>query len=238
MALPYCNILIKLKTSYAKWVKMNIKDRMHRFNRIKIEEAPSNILTWFPKQHFIYDRTTIFLIRNMLYIDQDNRDKVQATLKNQLSKEEKEKSNMILHSLKNEKSVDRLIDMYELNEYKAIEVEIIRQMLFLDENAYRFYLNLLKTKYTNIQFDHVFQVLVEAMKIKNISEEILSILKEDFVRDPEDFASLIQVLGLADVDNSKYLYSFYNYFKDNFPSKDYFEGPLYGFLYAIGNNVV
>ena len=47
--------------------------------------------------------------------------------------------------------------------------------------------------------------------------------------DTQDFASIIQTLGLVKNDrNLTYLYSFYVFFKDNFPDEDYFEGPLFG----------
>ena len=49
------------------------------------------------------------------------------------------------------------------------------------------------------------------------------------IRDPLDFSSLLMILGRSkDAKYIHFLYTFYVFFKDNFPDKEYYEGPFLG----------
>ena len=107
-------------------------------------------------------------------------------------------------------------------------------MYSLNENIYKDYLKYLENAYTEETFDNIVLVLIETIKKKDISDEILDLLKKDKIRDPQDFSVLAQIMGLADTNNKiMYIYSFYKYFINNFPEENYFEGPLFGINYFI-----
>jgi len=212
---------------------MNFDKRMHRFNKIEITDSPVDIEKWLTSQKYSDERITVFKLRNMIMIDPVDQKNFYKDLQKQMSKVEKDKSKMIVNRIDKETDLNWFIDFLDSNEHKELSLRIIKRMLAIDEKSYCYYLNLLKKKYTDNQFDCILQILTETIRIKDVAEEIFNIMKEDYVRDPQDFASLTQILGLSNSFELNYLYSFYIYFKNNFPDNNYFEGPLFGISYYL-----
>jgi hypothetical protein len=88
-------------------------------------------------------------------------------------------------------------------------------------------LSKLTTGYNDIFMDNAILILGKEYCYKDISNDIISALKTNKIRDPLDFSSLTMILGKSnDARHLNFLYTFYVFFKDNFPEEEYYEGPL------------
>jgi len=108
----------------------------------------------------------------------------------------------------------------------AIDI-LIEKLLHLKPNVFEDIIDGLCDNYSEIFIDNALITLKKVFEKNDISEQILNLLKSNKIRDPLDFASLLMVLGQSRNENLlETLYSFYVFFKDNFPDEEYFEGPL------------
>jgi len=170
----------------------------------------------------------------MISIDNTEREVFLKDLRKHLGKEEKVESNQLSIKIGTENDLGKLKELIEKREHRELIPEIINRIYSLNEHVYKDYINYFENEYTEEDFDNIISVLVETIKRKDISDEILDVLKKDKIRDPQDFAVLAQIMGLGDTNNKiVYLYSFYKYFINNFPEENYFEGPLFGISYFI-----
>jgi len=194
---------------------------------------PESIEEWFKTIKYSNETITVFRLHEMIDINEIDQNAFYNDLKRHLTKEERKESEEHLIWIKNENCISELLSIYDNDKHKELVREIVSRIIQLDNCIYKKFLEKLKVKYTENEFDNVIHILVETIKTKDISEELLEVLSSDYVRDPQDFAVLIQILGLCSNDTFSYLYTFYNYFKNNFPEENYYEGPLLGISYYI-----
>ena len=94
-------------------------------------------------------------------------------------------------------------------------------------DVYKDVLMKLATGYNNIFMDNAILILGTEFHVCDISVEIVHLLMSNNIRDPQDFSSLLMLLGRSNESTYlNFLYSYYVFFKNNFPEEEYFEGPL------------
>jgi len=212
---------------------MKTDKKMTRFKNIQLLEIPDKLEDWYKNVKFSDDRITVFKLHHMICID-DDKVHFYKDLRKKMSKKERDESIIIQKNIKIEKDYTKLQDLLIQRNHRELVPEIIKRMCSLNENIYKEYINKLEEKYSEEEFDDIINVLVEVIKQKDISEEIIGLLKKDKIRDPQDFAVLSQILGIAVTgDKINYIYSFYRYFINNFPEENFFEGPLFGIEYYL-----
>ena len=213
--------------------KMKIENKIHRFKTITLQEPPKDIELWYKTAQYSDDRITVFRLHDMISINQIDQKAFYKDLRNHLTQTEINESKKLRSNIKSENDISKLISLYDDNEHKELSLEIILKMISIDKHVYKRYIDQLKTRYTENQFDNIIHILVETIRIIDISEDIIEVLQNNYVRDPQDFAVLVQILGLSNKDLLSFLYTFYRYFINNFPNNNYFEGPLLGISYYI-----
>lgn len=81
--------------------------------------------------------------------------------------------------------------------------------------------------------DDVLAALSEVYEREDISAKIISLLESNKVRDMLDFSSLLMLLGRSKSrDVLPVLYSYFVFFRDNYPEEEYYEAPLFA-MYDI-----
>ncbi len=106
---------------------------------------------------------------------------------------------------------------------------LIKKLRNKNKDLYRDVLAKLTGDYTNTFMDSAILILCSEYDHQDISDEIIGMLKTNKIRDPLDFSSLLMILGRSkDARYINFLYTFYVFFKDNFPEAEYYEGPFLG----------
>jgi hypothetical protein len=104
---------------------------------------------------------------------------------------------------------------------------LIKKLRAINISLYKHVLSVLREDYNDIFMENALLILSNEFSEQDISSDILNLLKSNNIRDPMDFSSFLLVLGHSkNIENLNVLYSFYIFFKDNFPENEYFEGPL------------
>ena len=81
--------------------------------------------------------------------------------------------------------------------------------------------------------DDVLAAPSEVYEREDISAKIISLLESNKVRDMLDFSSLLMLLGRSKSrDVLPVLYSYFVFFRDNYPEEEYYEAPLFA-MYDI-----
>ena len=81
--------------------------------------------------------------------------------------------------------------------------------------------------YSNFFFENSLILLGEVYEREDISAKIISLLESNKVRDMLDFSSLLMLLGRSKSrDVLPVLYSYFVFFRDNYPEEEYYEAPL------------
>lgn len=81
--------------------------------------------------------------------------------------------------------------------------------------------------YSNFFFENSLLLLNEVYKREDISDKIVSLLESNKVRDMLDFSSLLMLLGRSKSrEVLPVLYSYFVFFRDNYPQEEYYEAPL------------
>ena len=81
--------------------------------------------------------------------------------------------------------------------------------------------------YSNFFFENSLILLSEVYQKENISDKIVSLLESNKVRDMLDFSSLLMLLGRSKSrEVLPVLYSYFVFFRDNYPQEEYYEAPL------------
>jgi hypothetical protein len=81
--------------------------------------------------------------------------------------------------------------------------------------------------YSNFFFENSLILLSEVYKREDISDKIVSLLESNKVRDMLDFSSLLMLLGRSKSrEVLPVLYSYFVFFRDNYPQEEYYEAPL------------
>ncbi len=106
---------------------------------------------------------------------------------------------------------------------------LIRKLRNKNQNLFEDVLSKLISGYTDTFMDNALIILDGEFEYHDIGDRIVDTLKSGKIRDPLDFASLAMVVGRSKTaKHIDFLYTFYVFFKDNFPDKEYYEGPLLG----------
>ncbi len=114
---------------------------------------------------------------------------------------------------------------------------LIKKLRDKNQNLYGDVLSKLTGDYTDAFMDNALLILGGEYEYQDISDEIISTLMLNKIRDPLDFASLLMILGRSkDSRHIDFLYTFYVFFKDNFSEKEYYEGPFLGLEEIINMN--
>jgi len=188
---------------------MQIEKRMTRFKNIQLLEIPEKIEYWYKTIKYSEEKITVFKLHHMISIDEEEREVFFNDLRKQLKKEEKIASIILSTQLSVETDLGKLKELIEQRKHRELFPQIINRMLSINEDIYLEYIHCLDNQYTEDIFDNAIAVLIETGKKKDISNEILNLLKKDKIRDPQDFAVLSQIMGLGDTNNIiMYLYSF------------------------------
>jgi hypothetical protein len=104
---------------------------------------------------------------------------------------------------------------------------LIRKLRSKKDTLYADVLSKLADGYNDIFMDHAVLILGYEFSHRDISDDIVRTLISDKVRDPQDYSSLLMLIGKScDSRHIDFLYSLYIFFRDNFPEDEYFEGPL------------
>jgi len=214
---------------------MNFERRMPRFDKIQILEPPNNIEEWYENEKYSEEEINVFRLRNIWLLKPEIEKEIFNIMIKKI-KDNERKNTYAKQSkyIRTENNVEILFKLFNDKEYYDVHAIILDKIESLDTNFYKKYIDMLKNKYDDIIFDNALRFLVRKIKVKDITEEILELLRTNSIRDPQDFASLVQIMGFQNNEkNIKYLYSYYNFFKNNFGEENYFEGPLYGISYII-----
>jgi len=214
---------------------MNFEKRMPRFDKIQILDPPDNIKEWYFLQEYSEEEITVFKLRNIWLIKPEiEKEMFSLTILEEKDKKRINRYNQQRKYISDENNVEILKKIYNDKEYFDVHPIILDKIVGIDPDFYKKYLEILRGQYDDIVFDDALRFLVRKIKIKDITEEIIELLRSNAIRDPQDFASLTQIMGFQNKkENIKYLYSFYSFFKNNFEDREYFEGPLYGLSYII-----
>ena len=212
---------------------MNFEKRMPRFEKVPLLKYPDNMKKWLETRQFAENELTVYRLRDVWLRNPDLEnlaiEQMFTAIEEKKRQRKYEENNKII--LKEEK-VATLLEYLSNNDFFDSRIEIIDRIMSLDGDIYRDFLARLNEKYSDVFFDNVTRVLARKIKEKDLFEELFSLLKNNIVRDPSDFSSILQIMGLS--KNKlvpSILFSFYTFFQDNFPDKPYFEGPLLGMLY-------
>jgi hypothetical protein len=112
---------------------------------------------------------------------------------------------------------------------------LIRKLKSKKHDLYKDVLIKLTAGYNEIFMDNAIMILGNEFHQKDISDDIIHVLMSNKIRDPLDFSSLLMILGKSnDSRHLNFLYSYYTFFKDNFPEEEYFEGPLVAIKDIVG----
>jgi len=216
---------------------MDNQKRMTRFKNIQILEMPIDIIKWYRSIKYSGEEITVFSLHHMIEIDERDSAIFLKDIRKRLSNSELLESTNLLCIIENSEEIEFLKDLLESKKHRELTNKIVERMYTINDYIYKDYLDKLNTKYSEDIFDTIVSVLIITIKRKNIVNEIFELLINDKIRDPQDFAVLAQILGIAITeDKVNYLYSFYKYFINNFPDNNYFEGPLFGISYFLKNN--
>ncbi|MDR1787662.1 MAG: hypothetical protein LBR16_04345 [Treponema sp.] len=207
------------------------KRRMPRFERIPLCALPADLdlEAWYEEQK-TGELPSAFTLRDFADTMQDEEHTIRdlaLRFCEPARQRELEESKRVIAK---ETDVSVLMAMVTDKRYADAHPELIRRMEALDPDVYRRYLEKFKTPdYEEKDMDFGVKILMNKMKERDLSQEIIALLKGDYVRSPFDFAGLVQILGFRKTEeNLRLLYGFYHFFKDNFPTDSYFEGPLLG----------
>lgn len=214
---------------------MNIERKVHKYKKIPITEIQIDIDKWYSSKNFSDDEVTIFKIRNIWLIDDEIENKV-ITLMIKSIKDINRKNEYNENNDKIDSINDPILLWQQINDgnYTDNVIYAITKILMLDNNFYIKVLQDLELLYSEIKFDNSLRILARTIKKIDISNLIWELLKKDKIRDPQDFASLLQLIGISkNMQNINLLFSFVNYFELNFTDESFFEGPLFGVGYIL-----
>lgn len=217
---------------------MNYERRMPRFEVIPMLAPPEDISEWYSKQQYSSEEINVFRLRNIWIVSPEVENTIAEKVQDNIRDKERAK-----RYWEKKKSVRRQNDvgvlLEELLQYKNVDsrIDIIDRLFVLDSGIYKIFLENLKKEYLPHYFDDTMRILIRTIRKQNITEDILDLFRSNKFRDPQDYASLLQVLGLIKSKiNLGLLYSFCVFYQDNFPDTSLFEGPLFGIFYYLNGS--
>jgi hypothetical protein len=216
---------------------MEFKRRMPKMEKIPLLNPPDDIEEWYKSEPFSDQKITEFKLRDFMFIENDIQQFITKTMFEIVKDKERERKYIEgKKSINKETDVHKLLDLLNDEDYFDLNADIITRLDKLDANIYKHFLEKLKTEFSNQDFDNIIKILVINLRRKNISDEIIEVLEANYIRNPRDFASLLQILGLQKTEkNLTLLYTYYKFFKNNIPEEIYYEGPLLGIYYYFNS---
>ncbi|MDR1444164.1 MAG: hypothetical protein LBI94_04740 [Treponema sp.] len=137
--------------------------------------------------------------------------------------------NALKQELAAEEDGDKLFERLFVEKNIETRSCIQKRLIELDDKIYSRFLAKLKDAYSEECYDTVFIALGIIINKIDISDGIIRLLKGNSIRNPADFSALVQLLGYRKNEtNLRYLYTYYNFFVNNFEDEDYYEGPVIG----------
>jgi hypothetical protein len=206
-----------------------------RYERIPKLVIPQDFESWLKKQNLSDEEITVFKLRDIWIRDCSLEKKIKDLVlshKSQIERNNKYSEKMVM--IDNMNIINSLFDFLDNTEYLDLHIDIIDKIIKLRSNSYSLFIDKLSTKYSDMFFDNALRYFSRLIEINNMSDVVFELIKKDYIRDPKDFASLLQVFGKSKkMEDINLLYSYYVYYKDNFPDDYHFEGPLFGMFYMM-----
>jgi hypothetical protein len=218
---------------------MKYERRMPRFEVIPMLEPPDDIAEWYLEQQYSSEEINVFRLRNIWIVSPQVENSIAEKVQDNIRDKERAKKYWEKkESLRRQNDVGVLLEELIQNKNVDSRIDIIDRLFELDNGIYKVFLENLKKEYLPHYFDDTMRVLVRTIRRQNITEDILDLFRSNKFRDPQDYASLLQVLGfIKSKTNLGLLYSFYVFYQDNFPDTSLFEGPLFGIAYYLSDSV-
>lgn len=204
------------------------KRRMPRFEKIPGISATKVNIQKLKKGTFNQDIITVNRLRYAKLDFGDIDEIALAVMKQKMPDDIRTKE--IIENIGRVESTENYNDLFDFLSSKigcdAI-TSLVKKLRNKKHNLYKDILSKLTTGYNDIFIDNAILILGNEYCYKDISNDIISALKTNKIRDPLDFSSLTMILGKSnDTRHLNFLYTFYVFFKDNFPEEEYYEGPL------------
>lgn len=216
---------------------MKYERRVPRFEVIPMLDAPDDIPEWYEKQQYSSEEINVFRLRNIWMISPEIESTIAEEFQN--ASQDKERSRRYWEKKKSvRKQNDVGVLLEELNQaaYMDSRIDIIDRLFELDTGIYKVFLENLKKEYSPHYFDDALRILIRTIRKQNITEDILDLFRSNKFRNPQDFASVVQLLGFVKSrKNLNVLYSFYIFYLNNFPDTNLFEGPLFAISYYLSD---
>jgi hypothetical protein len=212
--------------------------RVARYEKVPKLLIPNDFESWIKKQKLSDNKITVFKLRDMWILNCSLENKIKDLVLNNKSQiERKNEYLQKIRMIKNVNASTNLFGFLDNTEYLDLHIDIIDKIIELDDNSYSLFIDKLSMKYSDMFFDNALRYFARLIEIDNMSDVVLELIKMDYIRDPKDFASLLQVFGKSKkMEDINLLYSYYVYFKDNFLDDYHFEGPLFGMFYMLDFN--
>jgi hypothetical protein len=197
--------------------------KMPKMEKIPLLNPPADIKEWYKSEPFSKDTVTEFKLRDFMFIE-NNIQQFITKIMFEITKDKERERKYIEGKdiINNETDVNKLLILLDDKAYFDLNMDIIARLHELDTNIYKHFLEKLKHEFPDYDFDNIIKILVMKLKTENISDEIIEVLEANYIRNPRDFSSLLQILGLQKTEkNIKLLYTYYRFFKNNFPEEPY-----------------
>lgn len=129
--------------------------------------------------------------------------------------------------LKQENDFESLFSLFKTDYAKDLFHELYPKLIKTEPHLYQYILDELEINNSDQIFDNSLLFLGNQIMDVDFGNEIISRLEQDKFRDPQEFASLLMILGYSSNNEYKdFLYSLLIFFEDNFPGKNYWQEPF------------
>lgn len=199
--------------------------------KIPLLKPPGNLSQIFKEKLHLGDSRSVFVIRDY-FLESELNGSLERMILKRINRKRRERYEILGQKIQDEKNIEILFELLRTENHIEIRRCIYKKLVELDTNVHSTFLDKLKRKYSEDCYDTAFIILGLAINRIDISNDLVELLKGNYIRDPSDFSSIIQLLGYRKNEiNLRYMYTYYNFFINNFTDKNYYEGPVVG----IGN---
>jgi hypothetical protein len=206
----------------------NFYRRMPRVEKIPLMKIPDDLFQMIEDRLYLGDSRSVFVIRDY-FLSTELDGSFEKRVVKELDTGRLKRYKTLKQEINAEKSIETLFELLSRENNIEIRNCIYKRLIEMDVNVYNKFLEELKAKYSEECYDAAFIVLGMVINKTDISNEIIEFLNGNYIRDPSDFSSMIQLLGYRKNEiNLQYMYTYYNFFVNNFEHENYFEGPIIG----------
>jgi hypothetical protein len=207
---------------------VQFKRRMPKIEKIPLMKVPGDISGEFGEKLRLDESRSVFVIRDF-FLESELDGSLEKTLLKVMDDEKLRNYKKLRQVIIAETDIGNLFNLLSQENNIGIKTHIYKRLVDLDPEIYTQFLEKLKTPYSEECYDSVFLILGMTLQTTDISPAIIEFLRGNYIRDPADFASMIQLLGYGKGDvNLQYMYTYYHFFIDNFEDEHYYEGPVIG----------